>query len=69
MPAVGMPSLSDASARAPACIRRMGALKALASHQLAKALTTSANPKVVNQIPGRLNAPNALGRRGTSKTV
>ncbi len=60
---------SEASARAPSWMRRMGALKCCASHQLVSAVTTSAMQMMASEISGRLNAPKMLGRRGTSSTV
>jgi hypothetical protein len=50
-------------------MRRIGALKCCASHQLASALTTSAMPRTASGMPGRLNAPKMLGRRGTNRIV
>src|ERR1700722_19012311 len=50
-------------------MRRMGALRCCASHQLVSALTMSAMHRMVSEISGRLNAPNMLGRRGTRSTV
>ena len=50
-------------------MRRIGALKCRAIHQLAMALTTSAMPRMVSEMPGKLSAPKILGRRGASSTV
>jgi hypothetical protein len=50
-------------------MRRMGALKCCASDQLVSAVTTSAMPRMVSDIAGRLSAPKMLGRRGISSTV
>jgi hypothetical protein len=50
-------------------MRRMGALKCCASHQLVRALTMRAMHRMVSEISGRLSAPKMLGRRGTSSTV
>jgi len=46
-----------------------GCAEMLRSHQLARVLTTSAMQRMASEMPGRLNAPKMLGRRGTSSTV
>src|SRR5450631_759932 len=50
-------------------MRRMGAVKCSASHQLVRALTTSAMIRIVSEMAGKLSAPKMLGRRGVNNTV
>src|SRR6202046_3667941 len=50
-------------------MRRMGAVRCSASHQLVSALTTSAIPRMVSEMAGKLSAPKMLGRRGVVTTV
>ena len=50
-------------------MRRMGAVRCSASHQLVSALTTSAMPRMVREMAGKLSAPKMLGRRGIDTTV
>src|ERR1700684_4655693 len=50
-------------------MRRMGAVRCSASHQLVSALTTSAMPRMVSDMAGKLSAPKMLGRRGVVTTV
>src|SRR5258708_27414019 len=49
-------------------MRRIGAVRCSASHQLVSALTTNAMPRMVSDMAGRLSAPNTLGRRGVVNT-